>query len=414
MEQILSPREFRIKDVFNTAVIVAALGYFVDIYDLILFSVVRVPSLKSLGLSGQQLLSDGVFLLNMQMFGMLVGGMFWGILGDKRGRLAILFGSIIMYSIANLLNGFVTSIPQYAALRFIAGIGLAGELGAGITLVVEVMPKESRGWGTMVVAGIGLFGAIAAYFTVQWFDWRTAYFVGGGLGLALLVLRFSVYESGMFTTLKKENVRRGDFFMLFRQSRRFLKYLRCILIGIPLWFVVGILITFSPEFAVALGITDTIDPGRAIMFCYAGIATGDFISGYFSQRLHSRKKVLLYSLIATGLMILFYLLVLHGSTQTGIYATAYLLGVACGYWAIFVTVASEQFGTNMRATVTTTVPNFVRGSVVPVSESFRALIPVMGIIGAGLLIGSIVTVLALWALWFMEETFGKDLNYTEE
>ncbi len=413
MEQ-LSAREFHFKDVFNTAVIVAALGYFVDIYDLILFSVVRVPSLKSFGLSGQALLDSGLFLLNMQMTGMLIGGIFWGILGDKKGRLAILFGSIILYSIANVANGFATSIEQYALFRFIAGIGLAGELGAGITLVVEVMPKESRGWGTMVVAGIGLFGAIAAYFTVEWFDWRTAFFVGGGLGFALLVLRFSVYESGMFESLKNTTkVKRGDFFMLFTDGQRLMKYLRCILIGIPLWFVVGILITLSPEFATAFGITDPVSAGRSIMFCYAGIATGDFISGFLSQRLQSRKKVLWYSLIATMVGIVVYLLLVRGGGSGSIYLMAYLLGVACGYWAIFVTVASEQFGTNVRATVTTTVPNFVRGSVVPMTLAFKTLTVSADIVTAGLLVGGVVMMLAFWALWGMHETFGKELNYTE-
>jgi MFS family permease len=408
--------EFRIKDVFNTAVIVAALGYFVDIYDLILFSVVRMPSLMSFGLSGTQLLDEGIYLINMQMFGMLVGGIFWGVLGDKRGRLAILFGSIITYSVANVLNGLVTSVEQYALLRFIAGVGLAGELGAGITLVVEVMPKHTRGWGTMMVAGIGLLGAIVANLTVKFFDWRVAYFIGGGMGFLLLILRFSVYESGMFHQLKEEaSVRRGDFFMLFTNIQRFGKYLRCILIGVPLWFVVGILITFSPELAKSMGIDAGVVGGDAVMYCYAGIATGDFLTGWLSQRLRSRKKVLLYSLLATSAMIVLYFFTAQilGARASSIYIVSYLLGVACGYWAIFVTVAAEQFGTNVRATVTTTVPNFVRGSVPVLTFAFKTMSEQLGLLPGTSVVAVVVMAIALLALWGMHETFSKDLNYIE-
>jgi MFS family permease len=406
---------FRLNDVLNIAVIVAALGYFVDIFDLILFSVVRVSSLQSLGLSGQRLLDDGLLIINMQMAGMLVGGIFWGILGDKRGRLAILFGSIITYSIANVANGFVTNVEQYAALRFIAGIGLAGELGAGVTLVVEVMPKESRGWGTMIVAGVGLMGAIAAYYMAQMFDWRTVYFIGGGLGFVLLVLRFSVYESGMFNQVKEENISRGDFLSFFTNGPRLVKYVRCILVGIPLWFVVGILVTFSPEFAKAFGITEGVDSGRAVMFCYAGIATGDFITGWLSQRLRSRKKVLLISLLATSVFIALYFesARILGNSSSSIYIASYLMGVACGYWAIFVTVGAEQFGTNVRATAATTVPNFVRGSLVLMSLAFTSLRGALGLVGSAIAVGAVVVLLALLALWGMHETFGKDLNYVE-
>jgi MFS transporter, putative metabolite:H+ symporter len=408
---------FRIKDVLNTAVIVAALGYFVDIYDLILFSIVRVPSLTSFGLSGEQLVDKGILLINMQMFGMLVGGLFWGVLGDKRGRLAILFGSIITYSLANVANGFATSVEQYAVLRFIAGVGLAGELGAGITLVVEVMPKESRGWGTMVVAGVGLFGAIAANLTVKSFDWRTAYFIGGGLGFLLLALRFSVVESGMFDQLKAKDasVSRGNFFLVFSTRERFVKYLRCVVVGIPLWFVVGILVTFSPEIGKAMGIASGVTGGDAIMYCYAGIATGDFLTGWLSQRLQSRIKVLLYSLIATSAMIVVYFFSaqLFGAQASSIYIAAYLMGVACGYWAIFVTIAAEQFGTNVRATVTTTVPNFVRGSVPLLTFAFKSLSDAMGIVPGTALLGAIVLAVSMLSLVGMHETFGKDLDYVE-
>lgn len=404
------------KSIFNAAVIVAALGYFVDIYDLVLFSIVRVPSLKGLGLSGQQLMDDGLFLINMQMFGMLVGGVFWGILGDKKGRLSILFGSIITYSLANIANGFVNSIEMYAVLRFIAGIGLAGELGAGITLVVEVMPKEIRGYGTMIVAGVGVSGAVLAYFVAEAFDWRIAYFIGGGLGLALLILRIGVYESGMFSKVKDSETKRGDFFSLFTDKERFGRYARCVLVGVPLWVVVGILVTFSPEFAAAMGVTDTVSGGRAIMFCYVGITLGDFLTGYLSQRLQSRKKVLFAFLVFDSLCIAVYFLmnkIFPMPTANTVYLVALFLGLSSGYWAIFVTVAAEQFGTNLRATVATTAPNFVRGSLVPMTWLFRSFTPTLGLIGAGILTSTIAMTVAFICLWGLHETFGKELNYTE-
>jgi MFS transporter, putative metabolite:H+ symporter len=403
--------------IFNAAVIVAALGYFVDIYDLVLFSIVRVPSLKALGVEGSRLLDDGIFLINMQMFGMLVGGVFWGILGDKKGRLSILFGSIITYSLANIANGFVQDLPTYAALRFIAGIGLAGELGAGITLVVEVMPKEIRGFGTMIVAGVGVSGAILAYFVSQLFDWRIAYFIGGGLGLALLVLRIGVYESGMFSKVKNDTVVRGDFFSIFTDSKRFGRYIRCVFVGVPLWVVVGVLVTFSPEFAKAMGVQEVIDGGRAIMFCYVGITAGDFLTGYLSQRLESRKKVLFTFLIFDSLCIAAYFLMNNlfppAPSASVVYGVAFFLGLSSGYWAIFVTVAAEQFGTNLRATVATTAPNFVRGSVVPMTLLFRYLTPSLGLVGSGIAVSVLAMTIAFICLWGLEETFGKDLNYVE-
>ncbi len=255
-------------------IIVAALGYFVDIYDLILFSVVRVASLKSLGVSTDDMLSVGASIINSQMFGMLVGGILWGILGDKKGRLSVLFGSIIVYSLANIANGFVTTVPAYIVIRFIAGVGLAGELGAGITLVTESMSKENRGYGTMIVAGVGLFGAVAAAMIGGHYTWQTSYFIGGGMGLLLLFLRVGLAESGLFKEAKEANIQRGNIWMLFNNGSRFKKYLCCILIGLPLWFVVGVLITFSPEFGKALGATGVINAGKGIMYCYIGIAVG--------------------------------------------------------------------------------------------------------------------------------------------
>ena len=398
--------------VLNAAVLIAALGYFVDIYDLILFSIVRVPSLRSLGYEGENLFSQGVVLLNCQMIGMLIGGIFWGILGDKRGRLSVLFGSILLYSIANVANGLVQDVHSYALWRLIAGIGLAGELGAGITLVAEVLPKEKRGYGTTIVASVGICGALLAANVAEHLDWRRAYFVGGGLGLCLLFLRIGVLESGLFEMVKATAHRRGDFLSLFQSRSSFLKYLRCILIGVPVWYVVGILITFSPEFAKAKGGTEPVSAGKAVMYCYLGMAIGDLASGLLSQALRSRKKVVLAFLALTTLGVLYYL---HAPPleSAQFYAVCCALGFGGGYWALFVTIATEQFGTDLRATVTITVPNFVRGSVVPLTFLFISLRSRFGINGSALFVGILSLSAAFLALWGLEETFSKDLNYLE-
>ncbi|SNB46118.1 MFS transporter [Geobacter sp. DSM 9736] len=399
--------------IFSLPVIVAALGYFVDIYDLVLFSIVRVPSLKSLGLSGQELIDRGVFLLNMQMAGMLLGGILWGVLGDRKGRLQIMFGSIFLYSLANFANGMVTSLEAYAILRFIAGVGLAGELGAGITLVSEVLHKNVRGYGTMVVASVGVSGAILANFVAANFDWRNAFYIGGGLGMLLLVLRVSVAESGMFREMSSKEVRKGDFFALFTSAGRFFRYLNSILIGVPTWFVVGILITFSPEFAKALGVEGAVSAGNAVMYCYLGLVFGDFASGLLSQWLGSRKKVVFIFLMLTAAGIALYFL-RTTTTPAGFYVICTFLGFASGYWAIFVTVAAEQFGTNLRATVATTVPNFVRGMVVPITLLFQQSRKVLGLEAGALAVGALCMAVALLSLWKLEETFSKDLDYFEE
>lgn len=400
------------KNVF-AIVLVAALGYFVDIYDLILFSIVRVASLKSLGVAEGQMLDTGVLLLNMQMGGMLLGGILWGILGDKRGRISVLFGSIFLYSLANILNGMINSVELYAVLRFIAGIGLAGELGAGITLVSEVMPKTKRGYGTMIVASIGVMGAVAAALIVELTEWRTSYYIGGGMGLAILALRFGVYESGMYNSIKQaSHIGKGEFIKLFTNKERFLKYIYCILIGLPLWFVVGILITFSPEFGKVFGITEPISAGKSIMFCYIGLVFGDIFSGTLSQVLKSRKKVLYIFLTATLVCICVYLF-LNSTSAFYFYSVCVLIGIAVGYWVIFVTNSSEQFGTNLRSTVTTTVPNFIRGSVIPLTTLFQALKPMIGIKYSAFAIGVVTIIIAIWATSKLEETYGKDLDYTE-
>ncbi|WP_371135146.1 MFS transporter [Daejeonella sp.] len=409
------PVDFKyiLKQLVQIPVMVAALGYLVDMYDLFLFSVVRVPSLLSLGISQEALLDDGIILLNLQMAGLLIGGIFWGILGDKKGRLSVLFGSILIYSLANIANGFVTSFEQYAVLRFIAGVGLAGELGAGITLVAEILPRKIRGYGTTLVATMGVLGAVLAYFMADLFDWRTSYFIGGGLGLLLLVLRMRVFESGIFVKIKDKNIERGNVLMLFNNKKRFLKYLKCILIGLPIWFVVGILITFSPEFGKALGITEPVNAGKAVMFAFTGQVIGDLASGFLSQYYQSRKKIILTFMLISAAMVSVYLLF---PTQDIVvfYAICALLGFANGYWTLFVTVAAEMFGTNLRATVATSVPNFVRGSVIPLTALFIQFKASLGIIYAAAGVGLLSFVIAVIALRYLDETFSKDLNYVEE
>ncbi|MBO9201064.1 MULTISPECIES: MFS transporter [Niastella] len=400
--------------VFSLAVLVAALGYFVDIYDLLLFSIIRVPSLQDLGLNQDQIASDGLFIINIQMAGLLIGGILWGILGDKKGRLKVLYASIILYSLGNIANGFVQTVNQYAAVRFLTGVGLAGELGAGITLVSELLPKEKRGIGTSLVAGVGLTGAVVAFFFKQTFSsWRTCYFIGGGLGFLLLLLRVGVLESGMFQNIQHSNVSKGNFFMLFNNGKRLRKYLCSILIGLPTWFVIGILVSFSKEFGEKMGVVGAVDPGKAVMFAYAAISIGDIAVGFVSQALRSRKKALyiFYGITAVGIVWFFNL---SGQSVNSLYAACALLGFGTGFWAIFVTMAAEQFGTNIRATAATTVPNMVRGALILISIMFTSLQASAGYVKSGLITGIVAMVIGLGAAILTEETFHKDLNYVEE
>lgn len=397
--------------ILSIPVVVGALGYFVDIYDLLLFGIVRKQSLKDLGLTDLQVTTVGEDIISIQMIGLLIGGIIWGIMGDKKGRLSVLFGSIVLYSLANIANGMVTNTDQYMWVRFIAGIGLAGELGAGITLVSELLPKEKRGIGTSLVAGIGLTGAVVAYFISQVFDWRICYYIGGGLGLLLLLLRISVFESGMFHEVKKKNISRGNFLMFFSDGQRFKKYLVSILIGLPTWYVIGVLVTFSDQFGREFSI-EGIAPGKAIMFAYAGISLGDVSIGFVSQWLRSRKKALY---IFYGLTILFIALFFsqNGGSTDQMYWICAGLGFATGFWAIFVTMAAEQFGTNLRATAATTVPNVVRGSLPLIILLFKWLRSNMDYATAGMITGVVVMIIAIIAAINSKETFGKDLNYIE-
>lgn len=403
--------------IFSIAVIVAALGYFVDIYDLLLFGIVRIPSLTSLGLSPEQVKIDGENILTWQMIGLLIGGIIAGVVGDKKGRLSVLFGSIILYSLANIANGFVETVDQYKWIRFVAGLGLAGELGAGITLVSELTPKAKRGIATSLVAGIGLTGAVVAFVMKENFHWRTCYFIGGGLGLLLLLLRISVFESGMFKEVKKMDVKRGNFFMLFTNGDRLKRYLCGILIGLPTWFVIGILVTFSSEFGKYFGIKEAIDPGKAIMFAYAAISVGDIVIGFVSQWLKSRKNALYVFYTITAIFMLLFFTIQWNGTAAKMYWICAGLGFGTGFWAIFVTMGAEQFGTNIRATAATTIPNMVRGMlaifILPLFKWLRD-IDGIGYVNAGIYTGIIVMTIAITAAILTRETFGKELDYVEK
>jgi MFS family permease len=409
---------------FNKLIIVAALGYFVDIYDLVLFSVERKDSLTQIlgsEATPENLKNIGMSLLNWQMGGMLIGGLFWGMLGDKKGRLSVLFGSILMYSLANIANGFVTNVPWYAAFRFISGFGLAGELGAGITLVSETMSKEKRGVGTMIVATVGVFGAVVAGFMGDVIhDWRWSFFIGGGMGLVLLILRIGVLESGMFENVKKSDVSKGNFLDLFKTRHRAFQYLSIIMIAVPVWYVMGILITFAPEIFASMGITHfKPDAGKSIMYAYLGITIGDFASGMLSQVLKSRKKTLGLFLLMTFASVYLYFKFAVIS-EVYYYVIISIIGFATGYWAVFISTASELFGTNIRATATTTAPNFVRGAVIFLTFGFRYFETVFRTPegkpdsqSAALAVGVVVAILSIAALLNIKETFHKDLNYTE-
>lgn len=429
-------KQHKAAGLFSIPVIVAALGYFVDIYDLLLFSIIRVKSLRGLGLSDALIDTEGKFIISIQMYGLLIGGILWGMMGDKKGRLSVLFGSIVLYSLANIANGFVQTVNQYALARFIAGIGLAGELGAGITLVSELISKENRGKATSIVAGVGLTGAVAAYFVAhsfewmaagsnaglsEWavkmvassYDWRICYFIGGGLGLMLLLLRVSVFESGMYQNIQHAKVQKGNILMFFNNGKRFKRYLLAILVGLPTWYVIGVLITFSKEFAEHFGITEPVDPGKSVMLAYVGISVGDLLIGFLSTWLHSRKKALylFYALTVVSIVMYFFQ---YGGTANAMYGICMFMGFSTGFWALFVTMAAEHFGTNLRATAATTVPNVVRGSLPLIILLFNALQPSLSYINAAALTGVVVMSISITAVFMTEETYGKDLNFMEE
>jgi MFS transporter, putative metabolite:H+ symporter len=400
-------------NLFQLAVIVSALGFFVDVYDLLLFGIIRKPSLTDLGLSPAEVLTQGEQIISIQMIGLLVGGILWGIIGDKKGRLNVLFGSILIYSIANILNGMVTNTIQYILMRFMAGVGLAGELGAGITLISELLPKEKRGVAAALIASFGILGAVTAYFMKEIFFWRTCYYIGGGLGLGLLALRVRVQESNLYSQLKTQTVERGNFLMFFTNKDRFLRYVKCILIGLPAWYIIGVLVTFSDQFGAAFGIND-IDPGKAIMFLYLAIAFGDLSVGLLSQQLQSRKKALF---IFYGITILFTVLFFlqEGGSAVTFYFICVGLGYGTGFTVVYITMSAEQFGTNLRASAAISIPNMVRGAlplIILLFKFMRTLFDnyVTGAWVTGLILMTIAVVAAIKT----EETFGKDLNFVEK
>ena len=410
-----------VKSPFNLVVLVAAMGYFVDIYDLQLFNVVSKVSLRGIGITDPEVIDRYDYLLFLwQMGGMLAGGLLWGILGDLKGRKSILFGSILLYSIANIANAFVVNLDQYVIVRFFAGLGLAGELGAAITLVSEIMHREHRGYGTMLIVTMGALGAVAAgvisnvefsFFGLA--QWQIAYIVGGVLGLLLLLLRMGTFESGMFDEMKAaKGIQRGNFLMLFNRRDRLVKYIACILIGLPVWYCIGILIKFSEKFAAMNQVQGEVRVGTVIIFTYIGLSAGDLLSGLLSQYFRSRKKVVLGYLVATIVLGLVFLYS-RGLSSANFYLLTFLIGCATGYWALFVSIATEQFGTNIRATVASTVPNIVRGAVIPITLSFKSLEASGGALNAALTVGAVCLGLAIVATLRVDETFSKDLDYYE-
>jgi len=409
-------REERLKILFSFPVVIAALGYFVDIYDLLLFGIVRIPSLNAMGLDVDKV---GTMIINYQMMGMVVGGILWGVFGDKKGRLSVLFGSILVYSLANIACGLLPDMPladkgmAYAWLRFIAGVGLAGELGAGITLVSETLPKELRAMGTSIVAGFGVLGAVAAQFTVELAgSWTTAYLIGGSLGLVLLVLRISVAESGIYLDVKKDKtVQRGNFFMFFTQRDLMVRYLNCMLIGVPIWYCMGILVFMANQFAPEMGIA-SINPGKAIMWAYIATSVSDFSCGYISHLLHSRKKTILYLLLFTFVGVAL-LLFTGPKTENMYYFYCAWIGLGCGFWAMFITVAAEQFGTNLRSTATTSIPNMVRGMVPLLLLGFDFMKQSISVIHSAAVLALITFALGIYATLTIKETHNRDMDFLE-
>ncbi len=399
-------------DRLKLTILVATLGYFVDLFDLILFVLVRVQSLKDLGVAPQNMLRTGAFLLSVQMAGLLIGGVSWGVLGDRRGRLSVLLGSIVLYSFANLANAFVNSVASYALWRFVAGVGLAGELGAGVTIVSELLPQRIRGYGSTLISSVGLLGAVAAAQVAEWVTWRHAYMIGGAIGLCLLALRLGVRESELFTKAKSSAATRGSWLLMLKRPKLLGRVGLIALVGVPIWFVIGIIGTFTPEFATALGMAPLPKVTSAILCLYVGLCVGDAINGLLSQWLESRRWAVMTALVATAGLLALYPSVARMSLET-YYGMCVALGCAVGYWAMFVQIAAELFGTNYRATVTTSVPNLVRGAVIPMTFSFQALLPACGVIGAGLWVGYAVLAVAVMAILSLPETFHRELDYLE-
>lgn len=395
------------------AILVSALGYLVDIYDIMIFSVVRVPSLKAIGVADEQLTSVGLHLLNCQLVGMLVGGLLWGVLGDKRGRITVLFGSIFLYSVANLANAFVANVTQYEALRFVAGVGLAGELGAGVTLVSELMPPTLRGLGTMMIAVVGVLGAVLASYVGDHLPWQQCYILGGMMGFLLLAIRVGVSESRIFqSVLDKESISKGNLFQLLARSDLRWKFLRCLMIGAPVWIFIGLSTTIAPELGREMGLSEPLKTGAALQYLNFGIMIGDIFSTMTSQFLRSRKKAIGIFMALLAATVWAFATAAFTDVQTVLWVY-FLLGLWGGYWALFIVNSAEQFGTNLRATVATSAPNLVRALVVPLSWFLQSLHHSIGYrMGLGVVALSALA-LAFVSLWKMKETFGESLDFVE-
>jgi MFS transporter, putative metabolite:H+ symporter len=395
------------------AVLAAALGYFVDAYDLVLYNIVRVRSLTALGVDGVALLDSGIDLLNAQLVGMLLGGVLWGVWGDKFGRRSVLFGSIVAYSLATLANAWVTSIAPYAVCRFVAGIGLAGELGAGVTLVTELLPARTRGYGTMIVAAVGVVGVCVASLVGERLEWRTAYFVGGMLGLLLLGLRVGVSESGLFEAARRSHVARGSLLLLASRPKRLLRYVGVVLVALPIWCAIGILVTFSPELGRALGLATAPTAARSVLAYYVGLTLGDLTTGYLSQAIGNRRRAIGIFMGLLALAVVVYPIA-GARSLVAYYASVLSLGFASGYWAVFITMSAELFGTNLRATVATTAPNFVRGLAVPFTLLFKTYASSVGPVRTAVSLLGFALLVGAMALWSLEETYGRSLDFYEE
>ncbi len=403
-----------LKGILTLPVIVAALGYFVDVYDLVIFSIVRSDSLRDIGVPEHSVFETGALLLNVQMAGMLLGGLIWGMAGDKKGRISVLFSSILLYSVANIANAFVTSVEQYAVLRFVSGFGLAGEIGGAVTLVTELLPREKRGLAATLVAAIGVSGALASCLVARIADWQTTYLIGGFLGLMLLGLRFRVMESGMFEkTAALEGVQRGNFLMLFHPWRRFVKYVSCILVGVPIYYYITVFIVFSPELTKTLGATQPVVAGTALFAGYVGLVLGDMACGLTSQYFRSRRMAMAVFLAGAMAACCMYLLSPPAMTPLWFYAIGGLAGFFAGYWAVFIMNSAEQFGTNLRATVATTAPNFVRAATIPVTAGYVFLKPEIGLVESAFAVGAVCFAIGFAALWSLPETYGKEMDYLE-
>ena len=405
--------------IFSLPVIVGALGFFVDVYDLLLFSIVRIKSFTDLGVDADHMKEKGETVISWQMLGLVIGGLIWGVLGDKKGRRSVLFGSILLYSLATIANGFVTNVDQYTWLRFIAGLGLAGELGASITLTSEILPKEKRGIAATIIACSGVMGTITAYiiYNVSESDWRLCYFIGGGMGLALLLLRVSVLESSMYDAVKRSKEKMGNLLMLFNNKDRFLRYVRGILIGLPVWYIIGVIITFANEFANRFKINN-FDQPTALMLQYAALGVGDLTAGLLSNYLKSRKKTLLIFYGITAIFILLFFATKGGGNATNMYIICMGLGFGSGISVQYITMSAEQFGTNLRATAAISIPNMVRGCLPLIIILFQFLrgnifTGESNYITAAWVTGIIIMCIGFIAALYTKETFGKNLDFRE-